>query len=42
MKLNNQDRKNILYILEKYERDIEIYTYLTNLLKMVLKENKDK
>jgi hypothetical protein len=42
MKLNNQDRNNIKYIIEKYEHDIEMYIYLTNILKMILKENADK
>ncbi|MGM0112837.1 hypothetical protein [Enterococcus sp. DIV0187] len=42
VKLNNKDENNIKYIIEKYEHDIEVYIYLTNLLKIILKENKDK
>lgn len=42
MKLNKQDKKNIKFIIDKYEQDITVYTYITRLLKKVLKENADR
>lgn len=42
MKLNKQDKKNIKIIIEKYEHDVEVYTYLARLLKRILKEEADK
>lgn len=42
MKLNKKDRKNIRIIIEKYESDIEVYTYLVRLMKKLLKEEADK
>ncbi|WP_269160904.1 hypothetical protein [Enterococcus sp. BWB1-3] len=42
MKINKQDKKNLKFIIEKYEQDIVIYTYITKLLKKVLKENADR
>ncbi|MGF2160443.1 hypothetical protein [Enterococcus avium] len=41
MKLNKKDRKNIRIIIEKYESDIEVYTYIVRLMKKVLKEKAD-
>lgn len=41
MKLKMKDRTNIKIIIEKYESDIEVYTYIVRLLKKVLKEETD-
>lgn len=42
MKLNKKDKRNIRVIIEKYESDIEVYTYIVRLMKKILKEDADK
>lgn len=42
MELNKKDRRSIRIIIEKYEADVEVYTYLIRLMKKILKEKADK